>query len=130
MQLLSLINNELSGDDFTQFEVDQLAWKVFSKIDREEAKRLLDKDIDLFKRSMSVASSYTLCAFILGYYSDEFLSKIFNETFLSNVDLKSTVSLNVLKNQLEKIRLQESLKNEDNELLKEIYLLDKNEKII
>ena len=48
----------------------------------------LEEDIELFKRSMSVATSYTLCAFMLGYYADNFLSDIFNETFLNLMDFK------------------------------------------
>lgn len=87
-KLLTLFSEELGKEEVSQFEVDQLAWMVFSALSYEEARAFMEKDIELFKRSMSVATSYTLCAFLLGYYSDEFLSRIFTETFVNLMDIR------------------------------------------
>lgn len=122
-RLKTLFFLELGGDDVTQFEIDQLAWKFFSKIDYAEGQKIIDTDIDLFKRSMSIASSYTLCAFLLGYYSDEFLSKLYNETLLDLMDLNISLPIGTIKEKLETIRKKESLEAEDNQTLDNILQL-------
>ena len=122
-KLMSLFSEEFSVDGVSQFDVDLLAWKVFFRLSHEESQKFLENDIELFKRSMSVATSYTLCAFLLGYYDDEFLSQIFTETFLNLMDLKASVLPQTAKMELEKIRLQESLQFEDREILEGIYPL-------
>ncbi|MDD4973186.1 MAG: hypothetical protein PHY93_02495 [Bacteriovorax sp.] len=129
-KLMNLFSEELGSDEASQFEVDQLAWSVFSKIDREQSRNYLEKDIDLFKRSMSMATGYTLCAFLLGYYHDDFLSQIFTETFLNLMDLKISVPLQTLKMQLEKIRTQENLQVEDQQILEDIYQLSNNRNLL
>ena len=128
--LIDLFFDQLTAEEVTQFEVDQLAWKVFSKIDSEQAKAMLADDIDFFKRSMSVASSYTLCAFLLGYYNDEFLTELYNETFLNLIDLKSSLPKNAMKTQLEILRTQKSLMVEDKKILDEIYKLGSNRNVL
>ncbi|MBC7538945.1 MAG: hypothetical protein H7281_08990 [Bacteriovorax sp.] len=130
LKLMGLFSLELARDEVSQFEIDQLMWKVFSRVEHEEAKKFLDKDIDLFKRGMSIAASYTICAFLLGYYSDAFLTKIFNETFLNLMDLNISVPIQTLKIQLEKIRNLEHLTAEDNHMLEDIYQLGNNKNVI
>jgi hypothetical protein len=129
-KLMNLFSEELGNDRVSQFEVDQLAWKVFSRVDHEETRKFLDKDIDFFKRCMSMASSYTLCAFLLGYYSDEFLTKLFNETFLNLMDFKNSVPMQTLKLQLEKIRSEENLVAEDNHILEDLYQLGSKKNVL
>ncbi len=120
-QIINLFSNQFSEKNFTQFEVDQMACAVFSSMTSEEVKHYLDLDIDLFKRSLSIASSYTFCAFLLGYYSDTFLKKLFMETIVSLMSFENIDPPLTLKSKLEKIRDVESLSLEDRHYLKEVY---------
>lgn len=129
-KLMTLFSEELGSDEVSQFEVDELAWKVFSRVSYEQARKFLEEDINLFKRSMSVSSSYTLCAFMLGYYSDEFLAKLFTDTFLNLMDLNASVPLQTLKMKLEKIRTLESLQVEDKQILEDIYQLTNKRNVV
>lgn len=123
-KLLALFGARMSSELFTQFDLNQLAWKTFSNVDQKKAKTFLEQDIELFNRAMSIAASYTLCAFILGYYSDEFLSKLFTETFLNCVDIDNIAPLHSLKIQLEAIRTQESWTEEDRAILSNVFHLE------
>lgn len=129
-KLLSLFSTRMCSEDFTQFEINQMAWIVFSTIDPEKAKELLDEDIELFKRSMNIATSYTLIAFMLGHYSDLFLSKLYTDTFLDLMELDNAVPVYSLKTQLEKIRTLESWEDEDKLILASIYQLDQRKKLL
>ncbi|MDO9180882.1 MAG: hypothetical protein Q7U04_00670 [Bacteriovorax sp.] len=124
-RLISLMSVDFVNEEVSQFEVDILVWKVFSTVTSEQSQKLLERDIGLFKRSMSVCSSYTLCAFLLGYYSDEFLSQLYTNTFLNLMDFQTTTPMPVVKEQLEKIRNQATLNDEYKKELIEIYKLEK-----
>ena len=129
-KLLALFSKELGGEEVSQFELNQLGWKVFSKVDLDQARELMEEDIDFFQRSMSVSVSFTLCAFILGYYNDDFLSKLFTETFLSLMDLKTLGSTKNFKVQLEKMRFIESLQPEDNQVFADIFQLSTKRNVL
>lgn len=129
-KLMSLFSGPLAREEVGQVEIDQLAWKVFSSVDQDFAQQLLDEDIELFKRGMSIASSYTLCAFMLGHYDDSFLSKLYTDTFLSLMDLNKIAPTPSLKMELERIRTKESWENEDRSLLSNIYKLDDKKKLL
>lgn len=120
-QIINLFSNKFSESSVTQFEVDQMAWLVFSTMTSEEAKHYLDMDIDLFKRSLSIASSYTMCAFLLGCYNDTFLKKLFIETIVNLMGLENIDPVPTLKSKLEKIRETETLSPEETNYLKEVF---------
>ncbi|MFA6236763.1 MAG: hypothetical protein WC635_05495 [Bacteriovorax sp.] len=123
IKLLGMFAGKMSSEVFTQFDLNQLTWKTFSTVNQQKAKTFLDQDIELFNRGMSIATSYTLCAFMLGYYSDEFLSKLFTDTFLNCVDIDQATPLHSLKIQLETIRTQESWTDEDKAVLDNVFHL-------
>ena len=129
-KILSLFTEQMSTTKVTQFELNQLAWKTFSRVDPFVAHRLLEVDIDLFRRGASIATSYTLIAFILGYYSDDFLSKLFTETFLNLIDIQQTAPLPTLKAQLEKMRMEESWSEDEKVILENVYHLRKKTKLV
>jgi hypothetical protein len=122
-KLLELFSSKLCREEITQFEINQMAWKFFSTVKRDQAKELLNQDIDLFKRSMSLATSYALCAFMLGYYNDSFLSKIYSEIFLNLMDLSKNIPMHSLKNKLESIRIKEDWQEEDRVMISNTYLI-------
>jgi hypothetical protein len=97
----------------TQFEFDQLCWKLFSEISREDGKKFLDLDKDFFKRSMSMASSYVICAFLIGYYDERFLRNIYNNTIVNIMNIGSGQVVTELKEKLEAIREKANITDED-----------------
>lgn len=123
-RLRSLFSNRLSTKVVTQFDLNQLTWKAFSKVDQASAKGLLEVDIDLFNRGMSIATSYTLIAFMLGHYDDKFLKQIFTDTFLNLVDLNMIAPVYSLKAELEKINVMDTWHTEELNLLQSVYRLD------
>lgn len=129
-KLISLFASQLASPDLSQNELNQMSWKIFSTIDREKLKGFLSDDIDLFKRSMSVATSYTLCAFVLGYYSETFLTDLFSDTFLSLMDLNKDIPRASIKSQLEKIRTANLLDDEDKEFLDNVYQLKQKKNFV
>lgn len=120
-QLIFLFGQTLSKENLTQFEVNQMAWAVFSLIDQVEAKKYFDLDIDLFTRSLDIASSLVFCAFIIGHYSDAFLKHIFTQTFKSLIQIEYSHALHPLKLKLEDYRIMDSLLEEQCHFLKKIY---------
>jgi hypothetical protein len=120
-RILDLCINKFSQKDFPQWEMDQMVWRVFSTLTKEETKNYIDLDLDLFKRSLSVASSTVLCAFLLGYYSDVYLKKLFADTFRSLMSMDEVESLITLKNKLEEIRTLDTLANDERTFLQGVY---------
>ena len=127
--LIALFNVEFSKDEASQFELSQLGWKVFSKIEAVEAKKYMEEDKDLFQRSMSISTSYALCAFLLGYYNDDFLSNLFTETFLNLISIKKSREVNELKIILESIRVLDKLESSHIEVLEDLFLLSNKKNI-
>ena len=118
--LISLLVTEFVENEKTQFEVNQLAWTIFSEFTTAEGMNFIRKDNDLFQRHLSVASSYAFCAFLLGYYDPTFLSNLFSSTLKNFMDLGESVHVLSLKEKFEYLRLQESFQREDYEAVKEI----------
>lgn len=111
----------LAQTNLTQFEVGQLAWMGWSRIDREMVKNFIDFDVDLFKRSLNVASSYVFCALLLGYYQDNFLKNIFSSTMCDLMSMEKIELMNKMKAELESMRTNETLTEEEKELVKRLY---------
>jgi hypothetical protein len=119
--IIELCSTTFASPEFTQFEINQSLWVAFSNLKRDEAKKFLEMDIALFKRSLSIASNYTLCAFLLGYYDDVYLKKLFNETFVNLMSIEKIDPLPTLKEKLENIRETSVLSIEDKNYLEKIY---------
>ncbi len=120
-QLLMTFRKRLLAGENSQFELDQVMWKIFSRFSTDQSKSFLDKDIDLFKRSMAVASSLTLFAFILGHYHDEFLIQMYNQTFIDLFNVSEKETLISMKENLEYLRTKETLSKNQSVLLLKYY---------
>ncbi len=120
--IIELCSTKFSSPGFSQFEIDLCLWIAFSSLNSEETREFLEIDIDLFKRSLTIASNYTLCAFLLGYYDDAYLKKLFNETFINLMSIEKIDPLPTLKEKLENIRGTSALSSEDKNYLKKIYV--------
>jgi hypothetical protein len=104
----------------SQFELDQLCWKLFSTFSISEGFNFLDRDQNYFKRSMSVASSCTILAFLIGYYDEKFLRKIYSRTLKNLMGVGSEELIFNLKTKLESFREKGSLTREDKNFIREI----------
>lgn len=127
-ELISLLQKEYIEKEKDQFELNMLAWKLFSKFTMEEAMDFMKRDSELFKRHLNVASSYAFCAFLLGYYESQFLSRLFTSTLESLMHLGSSVNVMSLKEKLDYLLFQESFLPEDFEVVKEIAAPEQMEK--
>ena len=116
-----LLKTNYYQSEKSQFDLDQLCWRLFSEMDRETGSEYLKRDCDYFKRSMSIASSYVLCAYLIGYYDVAFLTDIYNTTIVSLLDIGSDhVVTPHMKEMLEDIRKKATLSGEDQDFLKTI----------
>lgn len=111
-----LLQNKLN-----QVELGQLAWMAWSTVDREDVKHFIDFDLDLFKRSLNVATSYVFCALLLGYYQDNFLKKLFSSTLKDMMSMEKIELLDHMKTELESMRTHETLTNDEKEFVKRLY---------
>ena len=109
----------------SQFELDQLCWKLFSNFSKEEGLKFIDRDRDYFKRSRSVASSYVMCAFLIGYYDVDFLRKIYNTTMIKFMNVGKDQLMVELKESLEMLRVKGSLTPNDKNII--TSLIDLND---
>lgn len=112
-ELIEALRVEFVEKPKTQFEFNQLAWKFFSKFTNEDTQVFIEKDSVLFKRHLSVASSYTFCAFLLGYYEPAFLSNLFTMTLKNLMALGTSIHVMSLKEKIEYLRMQDSFNTED-----------------
>lgn len=119
-ELIELLRVDFVVNQNSQFELNQLGWKFFSKFSNEETNSFIKKDIALFKRHLSIASNYAFIAFILGYYEPAFLSKLFMSTLKNLMDLGDATNVLTLKEKIEYLRLQDSFDEDSFESLKEI----------
>ncbi|MBC7429284.1 MAG: hypothetical protein H7336_11770 [Bacteriovorax sp.] len=120
-QLIAIFRKEFIEKELVmQFELDHLAWKLFSSFKLPEGLNFIERDTDLFRRHLSVASSYTFCAFLMGYYEPNFLNRLFSKTLQNLMDLGTSAHVLSLKEKLEYLRLQESFSSEDYEYVKTI----------
>ena len=104
----------------SQFELNHLARKLFSQFNNSEITDFLARDNDLFIRNASIASSYTFCAFLLGYYESSFLSNLFTSTFKNLMELGNGVELIVRKEKIEHLRMQDSFTSLDYKFIEEL----------
>ena len=118
--ILALRQNFIEKEKITQFELNHLAWRLFSSFEHQEGLAFIERDSDLFIRHLSVASSYTFCAFLMGYYEPSFLNRLFSKTLQNLMDLGISAKVLSLKEKLEYLRLQESFTSEDYEYVKSI----------
>jgi hypothetical protein len=100
-----------------QFELDQLCWKIFSEINRETGIAYLNRDRDFFKRAMNIATSYVICAFLIGYYDGKFLRKIYNSTILNLMLVGKNRLIGSLKEDLEILRKKSTMNESDKEFI-------------
>lgn len=112
-QLVANLRTEFIEQNKSQFELDHLAWKFFSKFTNEEAMKFIEVDEALFKRHLSVASSYAFSAFLLGYYESSFLSKLFTSTLKNLMELGASVHVMSLKEKIDYLRMQDTFNSED-----------------
>lgn len=113
-ELIAKLKEEfIAKENTSQFELDYLGWKLFSNYKASEGITFFEHDHDLFKRHLSVASSYAFCAFFLGHYEVKFLNNLFSKTLLNLMNLGKDASLFTLKEKLEYLRLQESFNADD-----------------
>ena len=118
-----IIENLISGfidKKKPQFELNHLARKFFSQFNNSETTAFIEKDKDLFSRNTSIASSYTFCAFLLGYYEASFLSNLFTSTFKNLMELGSGVEIITLKERIDYLRMKDSLNLLDHKIVEEI----------
>jgi hypothetical protein len=108
----------------SQFELDQLCWKLFSTLSISEGFKFLDRDQNYFKRSMSVASSCTVLAFLIGYYDEKFLRELYSRTLKNLMGVGNEELIFNLKTKLESIREKGSLTVEDKNFIREIIDID------
>ena len=123
-QLIEYLRHEFIENQKSQVEFNHLAWKFFSSITNEEAAIFVKKDSALFKRHLNVASSYTFCAFLLGYYEPGFLSNLFTTTLRNLMALGESIHVMGLKEKIEYLRLQDSFNAEDFKCVEEIATQD------
>ena len=121
-ELVGMLLKNYINSDRTQDNLNQLAWKLFSQLSREEARTYLNRDINFFKRGMSVASSYVFCAFLLGHYDTKFLNNLYTTTMRNLMQLGSEQLISVLKNKLELIRQRPQLSEDDHQFIKTITI--------
>ena len=101
----------------SQFELDHLCWKLFSEINKEETKKYLDQDCDFFRRSMDIASSYVVCAFLIGYYDGKFLKNLFNDTIKNLMKISQDKLIGNFKEDLERLRTKTNFDNKDRQFV-------------
>jgi hypothetical protein len=112
-ELIENLHQEFIETPKSQFELNQLAWKFFSKFTNEDIKLFIEKDSALFKRHLHVASSYAFCAFLLGYYEPTFLSNLFTTTLKNLMELGESIHVMSLKEKIEYLRMQDSFNEDD-----------------
>lgn len=123
-KFINLLQRNYISSQRSQDDLNQLAWKLFSQMDREEAKNYLNRDINFFKRGMSVAGSYAICAFLLGYYDNQFLNSLYTKTFKNLMTIGSGQIVNPLKEQLENMRNKSHFNDQDRSFVKAIIDLE------
>ncbi len=107
-------------DEAIQLELDLLAWMLFSDFSREEAMSFTDIDSEIFKRHLSVASTYTFCALLLGYYDSRFLTGLFTKTLRSLMSIGKKLESGINRERLENLNQKETFSFVDLEEIKKV----------
>lgn len=103
-----------------QFELNQLFWKLFSTMTREQAESFVNRDREYFLRAINIGTSYTVCAFLLGYYDEEFLKSIYNKVIFSQMEIGKNELVLRLKEKIEYIAGKVTLNDANKEYIKSI----------
>lgn len=125
-KIIELINREFIEKNRSQFELNYIGFKLFSNLKREDVEKFIERDLNFFSRNFSVASAYTFCAFLMGYYNEKFLQEVYTQTLSLLMDVGAREHMNGLKNELEILRLKKEYNAQDILYLKNIF----NEKIL
>ena len=107
-------------NEVEQLDLDMLAWSLFSSFNIKDSEDFLNQDCDIFRRHLSVASSYTFCAFFLGYYSSGFLSTLFTKTLKSLMSIGEETGARPLKVELDSFNKLETFSKIDLEEILQI----------
>jgi hypothetical protein len=119
-KIINLLKTHYIDTPRTQDDLNQLAWRLFSTLNREEATTYLNRDINLFKRAMSVASSFAFCAFLMGHYDNMFLKNLYTTTFKNLMNIGNELLVNSLKEKLESLRVKIQFDEADKAFIKTI----------
>ena len=116
---------EVADSKIEQYEFAMMGWRIFSQLDPEMRSNLIDKDADIVKRSVFVASSTCYLAFVVGYYDLKFLSKVFSHVLMRLINATSEDKLRDFKIFCEGIRQHQSMTADEKEKLL-FFIEDKN----
>ena len=118
-------------EEVRQFELVLMCFHIFNERSLEENMAFFNSDIEFAMRSFQVASSYTLLAFLLGYYDFKFLKKLFNTTIENFSILSKDKLIMTFKEKLEVVKNKEKLEECDFNFIKnENNLNDEFQKIL
>lgn len=117
--IILLLNNYINSQK-SQDDLNQLAWRLFSQMERDEAEEFLNRDMSYFKRAMSVTGSFVFCAFLIGHYEVPFLTTLYNSTFRNLMTIGKEETVGQLKNKLEDLRQKSHLDAEDQKFIETI----------
>jgi hypothetical protein len=79
-EIITILYAEYINIERSQFEFDIMVWKIFSTFSSDDQAKFVEIDIELFKRSLRVTSSLVIGAFLIGYYDESFLEKLFSRS--------------------------------------------------
>lgn len=103
------------------FIIDKLAWRMFSLMGAKQAQVFIVKDINFFKRNLSMVGAYALCAYLLGCYDEKFLKKTYSELLTKLLAMMDECPIVKIKASIELIRNKESFNESDHALIKEDF---------
>lgn len=126
-KFIGKFKNYFLDNEVEQFELDLLAWSLFSNFNLKDSEDFLNQDSDIFRRHLSVASSYTFCAFFIGYYSPGFLSTLFTKTLKSLMSIGEETGIKPLKTELESFNKLETFSKID---LEEIIQIENTSNLL
>jgi len=118
-KILGRFSSFFLEEETEQLELDLLSWILFSSFSYEESRDFINHDSEIFKRHLSVASTYTFCALMLGYYDSKFLTMLFTKTLRNLLSIGNANEVLLTKDKLESFIQKDSFKGADLNLIKE-----------
>ena len=112
-KIIQMLNIEFIKKQRSQLDFDFMTWNVFSKIPLDEGQKYINRDEELFKRNLTISSTYTWIAFLLGYYDMSFLSSLFSQTIMDSMKLGEDENIMSLKDKLEYLRMADYFDDKD-----------------
>lgn len=125
MKILHQLKVEFLDKKRDQLQFDFLTWNLFSNIPLEIAQGFINRDASLFKRNLSLTTTYVWIAFLLGYYDTSFLKSHFSDSLTMLMKIGESLNVLSLKERLEYFRLCEKFNEAESLELSE--LLDKDD---